>query len=81
VLRALARRVPALQQPALDQRALAPSAPDVWELRRPETYLHAVATEDGLRLDEHLNALLERPPMAQVLAAFEQEVPAYQLGV
>jgi hypothetical protein len=58
-----------------------PSAPNVWELRRPETYLHAVATEDGLRLDEHLNALLERPPMAQVQAAFEREVPAYQLGM
>jgi len=86
VLRALARRVsalqqPALQQPALDQRALAPSVPNVWELRRPETYVHAVATEDGLRLDEHLNELLERPPMAQVQPAFEAEVPAYQLGM
>jgi glucosyl-3-phosphoglycerate synthase len=66
VLRALARRVP-----ALEQRKLAPRAPDVWELRGPETYLHAVATQDGLRLDEHLNELLERPPMAQVLSAFQ----------
>ncbi len=81
VLRALARRVPALRQASLDQRALAPSAPDVWELRRPETYLHAVATEDGLRLDEHLNELLERPPMAQVQPAFQEEVPAYPLGM
>jgi glucosyl-3-phosphoglycerate synthase len=81
VLRALARRVPALQQPALDQRPGAPSAPNVWELRRPETYLHAVATEDGLRLDEHLNELLERPPMVAVQPAFEEELPAYQLGM
>jgi hypothetical protein len=58
-----------------------PRGPDVWELRRPETYLHAVATEHGLRLDEHLNQLLERPPMAQVLSGFAEEVPAYQLGM
>ena len=75
VLRALARRVPGLEQSTLDQRSLPPSALNVWELRRPETYLHAVATEDGLRLDEHLNELLERPPMAQVLQ------PAQQLGM
>jgi glucosyl-3-phosphoglycerate synthase len=40
--------------------------PGLWELRRPETYLHAVATEDGLRLDEHLNELIERPPLARL---------------
>ncbi len=40
--------------------------PGLWELRQPETYLHAVATEDGLRLDEHLNELIERPPMARL---------------
>ena len=62
VLRALARRV------GLPERELlAPGAPGVWALRRPEIYLHAVATGEGLRLDEHLNALLERPPMAGVL--------------
>jgi hypothetical protein len=38
----------------------------LWELRQPETYLHAVATEDGLRLDEHLNELIERPPLARL---------------
>jgi glucosyl-3-phosphoglycerate synthase len=56
VLRALARRVPALER-----------REDTvgWE---PQTYLHAVATADGLRLDEHLTELLERPPMAEVLA-------------
>jgi glucosyl-3-phosphoglycerate synthase len=68
VLRALARRVP-----EMEQRKLAPRAPDVWELRGPETYLHAVATQDGLRLDEHLNELVERPPMTQVLSAFQQD--------
>ncbi len=56
VLRALARRVPALA---------APEDTGGWE---PQTYLHAVATADGLRLDEHLTELLERPPMAEVLA-------------
>jgi hypothetical protein len=40
-----------------------------------------VATEDGLRLDEHLNELLERPPMVAVQPAFEEELPAYQLGM
>jgi glucosyl-3-phosphoglycerate synthase len=76
VLRALARRVP-----GLEQQMLTPREPDVWELRRPETYLHAVATEDGLRLDEHLNELLERPPMTQVRPAVSEEVPAYQVGM
>jgi len=76
VLRALARRVP-----GMEQQMLTPRGPDVWELRRPETYLHAVATQDGLRLDEHLNELLERPPMAEVRPAIAAEVPAYQLGM
>jgi hypothetical protein len=40
--------------------------PGLWELRQPETYLHAVATGDGLRLDEHLNELIERPPLARL---------------
>ncbi len=75
VLRALACRVP-----ELEQRMLAPRAADVWELRGPETYLHAVATEDGLRLDEHLNELIERPPMVRVRPAVQEEVPVYQGG-
>jgi glucosyl-3-phosphoglycerate synthase len=75
VLRALAHRVP-----ALEQRMLEPRAADVWELRGPETYLHAVATQDGLRLDEHLNELIERPPMVRVRPAFQEEVPVYQGG-
>jgi glucosyl-3-phosphoglycerate synthase len=35
--------------------------PGLWV--QPDTYLHAVATEEGLRLDEHLNELVERPPL------------------
>jgi glucosyl-3-phosphoglycerate synthase len=71
VLRALARRVPALENAA--------TAPGLWDLpgpAGPQTYLHAVATPDGLRLDEHLSELTERPPMAQILA----EVPASPAG-
>jgi glucosyl-3-phosphoglycerate synthase len=78
VLRALARRVP-----ALDNAVPAPRTPGLWDLPgpvTPETYLHAVASPDGLRLDEHLTELLERPPMAQVLPAHE-EIPAYQANM
>jgi glucosyl-3-phosphoglycerate synthase len=50
----------------LAQRELDGDEPGLWELRQPETYLHAVATEDGLRLDEHLNELIERPPMVRL---------------
>jgi glucosyl-3-phosphoglycerate synthase len=70
VLRALARRVP-----GLDQAVPATRASGLWDMPGPETYLHAVATADGLRLDEHLTELLERPPMAR------QEIPAYQVGL
>jgi len=45
---------------------LDPSMPGLWELRQPDTYLHAVATADGLRLDEQLNELVERPPLASL---------------
>ncbi len=40
--------------------------PGLWELRQPDTYLHAVTTAEGLRLDEHLNELIERPPLARL---------------
>ncbi len=72
VLRALARRVPALENAA--------PAPGLWGLpglAGPQAYLHAVATPDGLRLDEHLSELPERPPMGRILA----ELPAYQAGM
>jgi glucosyl-3-phosphoglycerate synthase len=38
----------------------------LWELRHPDTYLHAVATGEGLRLDEHINELVQRPPLASL---------------
>ncbi|HEX4831491.1 MAG TPA: glucosyl-3-phosphoglycerate synthase [Trebonia sp.] len=40
--------------------------PGLWDVLTPETYLHAVATEHGLRMDEHLNELVVRPPLAQL---------------
>ena len=71
VLRAMARRV-APTGPELPARG----GDGIGALLRPETYLHAVATADGLRLDEHLNPLTERPPMAQVLPGQEQRTVA-----
>jgi glucosyl-3-phosphoglycerate synthase len=50
-------------------RALARRVPSIRELPDQKTYLHAVATQHGLRLDEHISELLERPPMAEVLAS------------
>jgi glucosyl-3-phosphoglycerate synthase len=64
VLRALARRVD-IPEHEVPGRA----APGVLALPRQDIYLHAVATQDGLRLDEHLNELTERPPVAEVIAA------------
>jgi glucosyl-3-phosphoglycerate synthase len=61
VLRAMSLRVP-----ALDRQPSATDAPGLWALHQPEIYLHAVATENGLRLDEYLTELLERPPLARV---------------
>ena len=63
VLRAMARRLPGAAGNAAD-----PRDGDVLGLDR-ETYLHAVATGDGLRLDEHLNELVERPALSSVAAA------------
>jgi glucosyl-3-phosphoglycerate synthase len=62
VLRAMTRRLPPGWPPDPP-----PRDGDVLELGQ-ETYLHAVATEAGLRLDEHLNQLAERPPLASVRA-------------
>lgn len=45
---------------------------DDWMMRRAETYLHAVATSEGLRLDEYFNIQMERPPMAEALATCER---------
>jgi glucosyl-3-phosphoglycerate synthase len=57
VLNALSLRVPTPERPP-------PAAPALSGLHPPDTYLHAVATEDGLRLDEYLTQLIERPPLA-----------------
>jgi glucosyl-3-phosphoglycerate synthase len=60
ILHAMSLRVPALEpRPPAGE-------PGLWALHRPEIYLHAVATEDGLRLDEHLSDVLERPPLARM---------------
>jgi glucosyl-3-phosphoglycerate synthase len=66
VLRALARRL------RLSDQATPGQGPR--PLPRHDTYLHAVAVRDGLRLDEHVNELAERPPLAQILR------PARQAG-
>jgi hypothetical protein len=42
------------------------SVQGLWDLHQPDTYLHAVATETGLHLDEYLNELVERPPLASL---------------
>jgi glucosyl-3-phosphoglycerate synthase len=70
VLRALARRVQMSEQ-EMPGRA----TPGVWALPRQDIYLHAVATQGGLCLDEHLDELTERPPLAQVLAASLEQDP------
>lgn len=62
VLRSLAQREGIAPRPSGDE-------PRLWELHQPDTYLHAVTTEEGLRLDEHLNELVERPPLAWILAS------------
>jgi len=64
VLRAMTRRARGPQRAAIGA-----GTPRVRSLRRADVYLHAVATEHGLRLDEHVNVLQERPPLAHVLAA------------
>ncbi|HTT50157.1 MAG TPA: glucosyl-3-phosphoglycerate synthase [Streptosporangiaceae bacterium] len=68
VLRAMASRVP-LPRPGI----CSPGAPGLLALRRPDVYLHAVATSAGLRLDEHVSELLERPPLAEVLGAGQEQ--------
>jgi glucosyl-3-phosphoglycerate synthase len=66
VLRTVAAREDLVQR--IDGSALDDGDLDagLWELRQPDTYLHAVATADGLRLDEHLNELVVRPPLASL---------------
>lgn len=63
VLRAVARR---LNQDGRLQHFRDPSVPD--SLFQFSDYLHAVAGPEGLELREHVEELVERPPMAEVLA-------------
>jgi glucosyl-3-phosphoglycerate synthase len=63
VLRTLAAREGLGQRPSED---LDQGMSTLWEIHQPDTYLHAVATEEGLRLDEYLNELVERPPLASL---------------
>ena len=67
VLRALGRRVG-----VPEREHFLHNPQDVLALPRPDIYLHAVATENGLRLDEHLNEQLERPPLTHVLSAGQE---------
>jgi glucosyl-3-phosphoglycerate synthase len=62
VLRAVARRL--RQEGRLDQ-ARDPGLPE--QLFQFSNYLHAVATPDGLKLQEYVEELVERPPIADAL--------------
>ncbi len=62
VLRAVARR---LRQDGRLQQVRDPSMPD--SLFQFSHYLHAVATPEGLKLREHVEELVERPPIAELL--------------
>ena len=66
VLRALGRRVD------VAERELPHNPQDMLALPRADMYLHAVASESGLRLDEHLNEQLERPPLTHVLSSGQE---------
>ncbi|WP_337958746.1 glucosyl-3-phosphoglycerate synthase [Rubrobacter naiadicus] len=62
VLRAVARR---LREEGRLVQQQDPGLPG--SLLQFSDYLHAVATPDGLKLQEHVEELVERPPMAKVL--------------
>jgi glucosyl-3-phosphoglycerate synthase len=62
VLRAVARRM------RLDGRLNQPQDPGSPDsLYQLSDYLHAVATPDGLKLQEYVEELVERPPIKEVL--------------
>ena len=63
VLRATARR---LRQDGRLQQVRDPSLPE--SLFQFSDYLHAVATPEGLKLREHVEELVERPPMSEIMA-------------
>ncbi len=62
VLRAVARR---MREDGRLQTPNAPNSPD--SLSQFSDYLHAVATPDGLALNEYVEELVERPPINEVL--------------
>jgi glucosyl-3-phosphoglycerate synthase len=62
VLRAVARR---LRQEGRLNQARDPSLPE--QLFQFSNYLHAVATPEGLKLQEYVEELVERPPIGDVL--------------
>ncbi len=62
VLRAVARR---LRQDGRLQQVRDPHLPDA--LFQFSDFLHAVATPEGLELQEHVEELVERPPLAEAL--------------
>ncbi len=62
VLRAVARR---LRQEGRLNQTRDPSLPD--SLFQFSNYLHAVATPEGLQLQEYVEELVERPPIKEVL--------------
>ena len=66
VLRAVARRM--RQEGRLNQRR-DPNLPE--QLFQFSDYLHAVATPEGLQLQEYVEELVERPPIADVLRVGE----------
>ncbi|HSL01072.1 MAG TPA: glucosyl-3-phosphoglycerate synthase [Rubrobacteraceae bacterium] len=61
VLRAVARR---LRQEGRLNQTRDPNLPE--QLFQFSDYLHAVATPDGLKLQEYVEELVERPPMAEI---------------
>lgn len=62
VVRAVARR---MRQDGRLNQVRDPNLPE--QLFQFSDYLHAVATPDGLRLQEYVEELVERPPMSEVL--------------
>lgn len=62
-LRAVARR---LREEGRLQQVRDPAVPAT--LFQFSDYLHAVATPEGLKLRQHVEELVERPPMAEILA-------------
>src|ERR687893_335292 len=66
VVRAVARR---LRQEGRLNQARDPNLPE--QLFQFSDYLHAVATPEGLKLQEYVEELVERPPIADVLRVGE----------